>query len=50
MISTVNGIPATELTISEINKMFRQEGKEYLLEIIRDVEKIQIKLKSRKLI
>ena len=50
VISAINGRPATELSISETNKMFRQEGKEYLLEIIRGVEKIQIKLKSRKLI
>ncbi len=50
VISAINGTPATELTIPEINKMFRQESKEYSLEIIRGVEKIQIKLKSRRLI
>jgi C-terminal processing protease CtpA/Prc len=50
VISAINGRPATELSLCEISKMFRQEGKEYLLEIIRGAEKIQLTLKSRKLI
>ena len=50
VISEIDGRPATELSLSEINKMFRQEGKEYLLGIIRGGEKVQIKLRSRRLI
>ena len=50
VIASINGRPATELSLLEISKMFRQEGKEYLLEIIRGAEKIQLTLKSRKLI
>jgi hypothetical protein len=50
VISAINGRPATELSLDEIRTMFRQDGKEYLLEIIRGVEKIQLKLKLRKLV
>jgi C-terminal processing protease CtpA/Prc len=50
VISAINSRPTTELSLDEIRKMFRQEGIEYLLGIIRGVEKIQIQLKSRRLI
>jgi hypothetical protein len=50
VISAINGRVATEFSVSEVRKMFRQEGKEYLFEIIRGVEKIQLKLKLRKLV
>ena len=50
VILAINGRPATELSLDEIREMFRQEGKEYLLEIVRGVEKIQLKLKTRRLI
>jgi hypothetical protein len=48
VISAVNDRPATD--VDEVRKMFRDEGKEYLLEIVRGEEKIQLKLKSRKLV
>jgi hypothetical protein len=35
------------LSLSDISKMFRQEGKEYLLEILRGVEKVQLKTQER---
>jgi len=50
VISAIDGRPATEFSLSEIAKMFRQEGREYLLDIIRGEERKQLKLKLRKLI
>jgi len=50
VISAIDGRPATEFSLSELAKMFSQEGKEYLLDIIRGAEKKQLKLKLRKLI
>ena len=42
--------PRRSLSLSQISTMFRQEGKECLLEIIRGAEKMQLKLKLRRLI
>ncbi len=50
LISAIDGKPTAELSLSQINQMFKQEGKEYLLEIIRGKEKKAIKLKLRRLI
>ena len=50
VISAVDGKPAAELSLSQISQMFKQEGKEYLLEIIRADEKKQFRLKLRKLV
>ena len=50
VISAVDGKPAAELSLSQISQMFKQEGKEYLLDIIRADEKKQFRLKLRKLV
>jgi S1-C subfamily serine protease len=50
VISAKNDRPAAEFSLSQISKMFRQEGKEHLLEIIRGGENKQLKLKLRRLI
>lgn len=50
VIAAIDERPATAFSLSEIAKMFRQEGKEYLLDILRGEEKKQLRLKLRKLI
>jgi len=50
VISAVDGKPVAELSLSQISQMFKQEGKEYLLDIIRADEKKQFRLKLRKLV
>ncbi len=50
VVSAINGSPAAEFSLSQINKLFRQEGKECSLEIIRGVEHMELKLKLRRLI
>jgi hypothetical protein len=50
LISAIDGRPAVELSLTEISKMFKQEGKECILDIIRGEEKKQVKLKLRRLI
>jgi C-terminal processing protease CtpA/Prc len=50
LISAIDGKPTVELSLSQINHMFKQEGKEYLLVINRGEEKKQIKLKLRRLV
>lgn len=50
VVSAIDGRPAAESSLSQISKMFKQEGKEYLLEVVRGEEKKQLKLKLRRLI
>ena len=50
LISTIDGKLASQITLTEISRMFRQEGKELVLDIIRGEEKKQIKLKLRRLV
>jgi len=50
VISAVDGKPVAELSLSQISQMFKQEGKEYLLDIIRAEQKKQFRLKLRKLV
>ena len=50
LISAIDGKPTAELSLSDIKHMFKQEGNEYLLEILRGDEKKQIKLKLRRLV
>jgi hypothetical protein len=50
LISAIDGKPTAELSLSQIKDMFKQEGKEYLLGLIRGDEKKQIKLKLRRLV
>jgi len=50
VVSAIDGRPAAEFSLSQISQMFKQEGKEYLLDIVRGEEKRQLKLKLRRLI
>jgi hypothetical protein len=50
LILAIDGKPVAEFSLHQINQMFKQEGKEYLLDIIRGEEKKQLKLKLRILI
>jgi hypothetical protein len=42
--------PAAELSLTEIAKMFKQEGRDYVLEIVRGQERKTLMLKLRRLI
>ncbi|MDQ3819873.1 MAG: PDZ domain-containing protein, partial [Acidobacteriota bacterium] len=50
IISAIDNKPASEYSLSQINQMFKQDGKEYLLSITRGKEKKQIRIKLRRLI
>jgi len=50
LITAIDGKPATELSLTEISKMFKQEGRDYVLDVVRGEEKRQLKLKLRRLI
>ncbi len=50
VVSAIDGRLAAEFSLSQINQMFKQEGKEFLLDIVRGEEKKQLKLKLRRLI
>jgi len=50
VILAVDGKPASELSLSQINQMFKQEGKEYVLEIISGEKTKQIRFNLRRLI
>ena len=50
VISAVDGKRASELSLSQINQMFKQEGEEHLLEIVSGDKTKQIRIKLRRLI
>jgi len=50
VILAVDGKPASELSLSQINQMFKEEGKEHVLEIISGEKTKQIKFNLRRLI
>ena len=50
IIIAVDGRPATTLTVSALRKMFRVEGREYLLRVKRGEETLEIKIKLRRII
>lgn len=50
IITKIDDQPATKLTFEQLRRMFRQEDREYLLEIKRDDKVQQVKLKLRRLI
>ena len=50
LISTIDGTPVAELSLAQIMHLFKQQDKEYMLEVIRGDEKKQIKLKLRRLV
>ena len=50
IITAIDGRPVKEFTVSEIRKMFMQDGKEYLMSLKRGQKELQTKLKLRRLI
>jgi hypothetical protein len=50
VILAVDGKPVSELSLSQINQMFKQEGKEHILEIISGEKTKQIRFNLRRLI
>ena len=50
IITAVDGRPASTLTLSGLRKMFRVDGRAYLLSVIRNEKVFQIRLRLRKLI
>jgi membrane-associated protease RseP (regulator of RpoE activity) len=50
VISTVNGRPAAKLTLERVRQMFKKEGQSYLLSIKRGDEKMQTRIRLRRLI
>jgi hypothetical protein len=50
IITAINGHPATEFTLDELGRMFKEEGKEYLLRIRRGNKIMNRKLKLKKVI
>jgi hypothetical protein len=49
-ITAIDGHQVKEFTITEIRKMFTQDGREYLISLKRQQKELQIKLKLRRLI
>ena len=50
IITAIDGRPVKEFTVTEIRKMFMQDGKEYLMSLKRGQKELQTKLKLRRLI
>src|SRR5438034_2916564 len=50
VITAIDGRPTKEFTITQIRKMFRQDGKEFLISIKRGQKELQTKLRLRRLI
>jgi Aspartyl protease/PDZ domain len=50
LISAIDGRAAAELSLKEISKIFKQEGRECGLDLIRGEEKKKVRLKLRRLI
>lgn len=50
VISAVDGKPASTLTLEDVRQMFKQKGRSYRLTVERSEQKIQTKIKLRRLI
>jgi len=50
VITAIDGRPTKEFTLTQIRKMFRQDGKEYLINLKRGQKELQTKLRLRRLI
>lgn len=50
IISAVDGKPTSDLTLEQVRQMFKQKGRSYRLTVERDGQKIQTKIKLRRLI
>ena len=49
-ITAIDGHAVKEFTITQIRRMFMQDGKEYLISLKRGQQELQVKLKLRRLI
>ena len=49
-ITAIDGRPVKEFTITQIRKMFMQDGREYLIALKRGTKELLAKLKLRRLI
>jgi predicted aspartyl protease len=50
IIRAINSRPSADFTFEELRRMFRQDGREYILSIKRGEETLQVKIKLRRLI
>ena len=50
VILAVNGKPTSKLTLEQVRQMFKQEGRSYRLSVKQDEQKIQTKIKLRRLL
>jgi C-terminal processing protease CtpA/Prc len=50
VISAIDGRPISNLTLEQLRQIFKQKGRNYRLTVERDKQKIQTKIKLRKLI
>jgi len=50
IISAVDGKPTSNLTLEQVRQIFKQKGRSYRLTVERDGQKIQTKIKLRRLI
>jgi membrane-associated protease RseP (regulator of RpoE activity) len=50
IISAIDGKPTSNLTLEQVRQMFKQKGRSYRLTVERDGQKIQTKIKLRRLI
>ncbi len=50
VIAAVNGILASKLSLEQVRRMFKKDGQSYLLSIKRGDERMQIRIKLRRLI
>lgn len=49
-LTAINGRPVTEFSLEQIRQLFKQVGKEYVLQLKRGSQALQVKLKMRRLI
>jgi len=50
LIMAIDGSPTAEFNLDQAQRMFAQDGREYLLSVKRGSEPLQVKIKSRKLL
>jgi photosystem II stability/assembly factor-like uncharacterized protein/predicted aspartyl protease len=50
IITAINGQPASRFTAEQLRRMFRQEGRNYILNIRRGGESLRVSLRTRRLI
>lgn len=50
IVTAINGKPVTRLTLETLRRMFRQPGRRYVLEVQRNNTKVQITIRTQRLI